>query len=336
MKKAALVVDAYLEDNRIFEVNNKSINRDDCLHLFYELKIAFKKFGYDLSTSDINRPADSDFVIYNEMPRRLPVGDDCKKSFLLILESFLIRPDNWVADSHRYFRKIFTWHDAYVDNVKYFKINFSHKFPDVINKNIKGRHKLCTLIAGNKKSSHELELYSKRREAIDWFEANHPEDFDFYGMGWDRYYFSGPKIVRALNRIPPLTKLFAPRFKSYRGALKAKREVLEKYRFSLCYENARDIPGYITEKIFDSFFAGCIPIYWGANNIEEFIPKACFVDKRDFSGYAELYDFLRNMPEQQHVEYLARIDGFLNSHESDPFRSRYFAARVAEEILNAK
>jgi hypothetical protein len=35
-----------------------------------------------------------------------------------------------------------------------------------------------------------LELYSKRVEAIKWFEKNHPEDFDFYGIGWDRYVSS--------------------------------------------------------------------------------------------------------------------------------------------------
>jgi hypothetical protein len=40
----------------------------------------------------------------------------------------------------------------------------------------------------------------------------------------------------------------------------SKKNTLEKYKFSICYENARDIPGYITEKIFDCFFAGCVPI----------------------------------------------------------------------------
>jgi hypothetical protein len=41
-----------------------------------------------------------------------------------------------------------------------------------------------------KKINHPLELYSKRVEAIKWFEKNHPEDFDFYGIGWDRYVSS--------------------------------------------------------------------------------------------------------------------------------------------------
>ena len=48
--------------------------------------------------------------------------------------------------------------------------------------------------------------------------------------------------------------------------------------FAICYENARDIPGYITEKIFDCFFAGCVPIYWGgAPNVTDHIPANTFI-----------------------------------------------------------
>jgi len=42
-----------------------------------------------------------------------------------------------------------------------------------------------------------------------------------------------------------------------------KKPIMEQYKFSIYHENARNIPGYITEKIFDSFFAGCVPVYWG-------------------------------------------------------------------------
>ncbi len=41
-------------------------------------------------------------------------------------------------------------------------------------------------------------------------------------------------------------------------------------------------PGYITEKIWDSFKARSIPIYWGASNIEEYIPINTFIDFRKF------------------------------------------------------
>lgn len=47
-----------------------------------------------------------------------------------------------------------------------------------------------------------------------------------------------------------------------------KIEFLRQYRFNICPENS-DTPGYVTEKLFDSFEAGCIPIYWGAEGNPE-------------------------------------------------------------------
>jgi alpha(1,3/1,4) fucosyltransferase len=47
-----------------------------------------------------------------------------------------------------------------------------------------------------------------------------------------------------------------------------KREFLQSYRFNLCPENS-NYKGYVTEKIFDAIYAGCIPIYWGSDNNPE-------------------------------------------------------------------
>lgn len=336
MKKAALVVGEFFQNNRIFEIDNQQVNRDDCLYSFYELKQALVAVGYDLATSDIHSPEEAEVVIYNEMPAQLPPLEARHKSFLLLFESSLIRPDNWVFDSHRHFSKVFTWSDELVDGVKYHKINFTHRFPEAITTRLETKTMLCTLIAGNKKVSHELELYSKRFEAIRWFERNQPQCFDFYGMGWDRFYFSGPKLFRALNRITPLSKLLAPRLASYKGAVDSKRSVLERYKFAICYENARDIPGYITEKIFDCFFAGCVPVYWGANNVADHIPAECFVDRRTFSGYEELYAFLSTMSDERYRSYLSSIEAFLVGAAADPFRTRHFAKTVVEAVLDAR
>lgn len=257
-----------------------------------------------------------------------------KPKYLIIFESELIRPDNWNLENHKYFSKIFTWHDDFVDNIKYFKINFAQEIPQAINKDLANKEKLCTLIAGNKKVEHPLELYSKRVEAIRWFEKYHSGNFDLYGIGWDTYHFNGPKIIRALNRIKPLTKLLAPSFPSYKGKVERKKEVLEKYKFAICYENARDISGYITEKIFDCLFAGCVPIYLGANNIIEHIPKECFIDKRDFESYEELYVFMHNMSDDDYSAYLKAIEKFLNSDKIYPFSSEYFAKIIVDTLLD--
>lgn len=332
MIQACIVVSPVYQNNRIFDLTNLSLNRDNCLLGFYLLRQEFSKVGINLSTSDISHPDESSIVIYNEMPQKIPHKINRDKSYLLLFESELIRPDNWDLGKHEYFNKIFTWNDEFVDNIKYFKINFSSEFPASIQKNIASKKKLCTLIAASKSIRHPLELYSKRVEAIHWFERNQPIDFDLYGIGWDEYQFTGPRIIRVLNKIKPLTKLLAPKFPSYQGIVSEKKSTLEKYRFCICYENAKDIPGYITEKIFDCFIAGCVPIYWGANNIDEYIPNSCFIDKRKFDNYEMLYQFINNMKDSEYSYYLENIENFLKSKDINQFSVKYFTKAILSNI----
>jgi len=332
VKKACIVVQKSYQMNKIFDLSDTIINRDNCMYPFYLLKETFKEYGYDLSTQDINTIDESDRVIYNEMPTILPKDKDINKSYLLIFESELIRKDNWDFNKHKYFNKIFTWKDDIVDNKKYFKLNFSQEIPKSINKDLLKKEKLCTLIAGNKKVNHPLELYSKRVEGIRWFEKNYLSDFDFYGIGWDNYTHEN-RYIRFLLHTTKISALFKPNFLSYKGKVDSKQEILQRYKFAICYENARDIPGYITEKIFDCFFAGCIPIYWGASNVLEHIPKECFIDKRDFKTYKELYVFIKKMSDKDYLTYFEKIENFLNSSKSYQFSSYFFANQIISHCI---
>ena len=49
-----------------------------------------------------------------------------------------------------------------------------------------------------------------------------------------------------------------------------KKEYLKQFQFNICSENS-STPGYVTEKLFESFEAGAIPIYWGDENPEPLI-----------------------------------------------------------------
>lgn len=95
-----------------------------------------------------------------------------------------------------------------------------------------------------------------------------------------------------------------------------------------------DVPGYITEKIFDSFFSGCIPVYWGANNIETYIPENCFIDKRKFLSYEDLYSYMKEMSDEEYIGYINNIQAFLKSDLSSPFKAETFAEKVVSEVLN--
>ena len=327
MKRATLVVGKFYQSNRIFNLNDPISNRDNCMYPFYMLKEKLRAQGFDLCTQDIFPAHDSEIVIYNEMPTSLPHKNDIKKSFLLIFESELVRPDNWNKESHKHFAKVFTWNDDFIDNEKYIKYNFSQLLPECISKN--SGEKFCTLIAGNKKSSHRLELYSHREKAIKWFESNHPESFDYYGIGWDRYSF---KYLRPLNRLK-IPKLFGTSM-CYKGMVAVKNETLSQYKFAICYENAKSIPGYITEKIFDCFLAGCIPVYWGPDNIESHIPQKCFIDKRDFRSYEELYLYLTTLPQSEIEQYKSDIQEFISSGAANVFTADHFAEVITEKVCN--
>lgn len=336
MRKACLVVAPPYTDGQIFNRENSRLNRDGCLDFFYYLKLKLAERGYDLDTSDRHSIESSELVIYNEMPKVLPSKSDRKKSVLFIFESELIRPDNWNLDSHQSFDQIFTWHDGFVDRKKYFKFNFTHSgrvpFLKFAEKE-KSRKNFCTLIAGNKSCSHALELYSKRVQIIRFFETHYPEYFEFYGVGWDKYTFSGGLWTRVLNRFSWLRKKMAPKFDSYRGMVDKKLECLQRFKFSICYENAREIPGYITEKIFDSMAAGCVPVYWGAPNIEQYVPRECFIDRREFKTDEELVSYLLKMPASEYDTKLSAIDRYLESQSHRLFEAESVAETVANDLV---
>ncbi len=326
-----------LNKNNYLFLNKDAGIGDDLLLPFNELYLHGKKDGVNFMTLDtIENFENMDGFIFFDFPnlnskyvKKVFKLDSPK--YLIIFEPENVKPDNWLLENHKLFNKIFTWHDGMVDNKKYFKINFSHLFPQSINKELLNKENLCTLIAGNNKNDHPLELYSERIGAIRWFEKNHPKEFYFYGIRWDEY-ISSNRYIRFLLRKSKLSKIMAPYFPCYMGKVESKKEVLDKYKFSICYENVRDIPGYISEKIFDCFFAGCVPIYWGANNIENHIPSTCYIDKRNFDTYEELYKFISNMSDDKYMEYLYAIQSYLKSEKSYEFKVQYFVETVISNI----
>jgi len=285
-----------------------------------------------------------DAALFLNLPRQ-PIGRliaDWRgrtRLFAFLMESEAVLARNWDWSRHRDFDVIFTWRGDMADGRRYVWLNYSKMLRPRFHPARVAPDRLCTLVAGNKFSYHPLELYSKRVEAIRWFEAHHPGDFDLYGYDWDRAIIKYPPAFRWLGKrmkfANVLHRPFYTPFPSYRGPVADKLAVLAQYKFSLCFENARDIPDYISEKIFDCFEAGCVPVYLGAPNIGQRIPPACFIDFRDFSDYGRLYAYLKNMPERTYRGYLGSIYDYLNSREADPYRAEC-AAAIAVRTITAE
>ena len=327
MKKVCFLSSTF-KNNECFDLNSPH-NRDNCNYCFFDLKRAFQRIGFDLSTQDINTCLESEISIQLGMDLNCCPGNG--KKYLILLESPHVDTRMFNQDLHSSFDKIFTWNDRLVDNQKYFKINYSFQFPEKISK--KWDKKLCCMIAGNKTSKHPMELYSERIRTIEWFEKNRPDDFDLYGTQWDEFYFGRSIFGRAFNKLSGFRKT---KFSSYRGKVSSKVETLQKYRFSICYENIKGQKGYITEKLFDCFFAGCVPIYWGAENVLDHIPKECFIDRRNFNNHEEMYLFIKDMDRESYYEYLNAIEIFLSSVRSRQFRAENFSDVILREVFDSQ
>ena len=116
----------------------------------------------------------------------------------------------------------------------------------------------------------------------------------------------------------------------YRGTIASKYEILVDYKFTVCYENSIE-NGYIS-KIFDSFFAGSIPIYSGAPNVKDYIPSSCFIDLNLFDTFDDLYSFLDNMSHSDYIIYRRSIFDFLNSESVKKFYAEEFVKKVESQI----
>ncbi len=73
-----------------------------------------------------------------------------------------------------------------------------------------------------------------------------------------------------------------------------KLATISRYRFCLAFENSI-APDYVTEKLFDGFLAGTVPVYLGAPNVAAFAPDHSYIDAADFKSPADLAAHLHHL-----------------------------------------
>lgn len=233
-----------------------------------------------------------------------------EKLILFMWEPPTVLDKMYLPSVQNWFSKIYTWDDSLVDHLTYFQFHYPVLTGQIPNIPSFAEKKLCTMIASNLPGYGDCNLYSARKEAIAYFESVQEHGFEFYGKtGWDP------------NEHP-----------SYRGAVENKLSTLKNYRFCICYENTHSIHGYITEKIFDCFAAGVVPIYWGASNIESYIPTGCFIDKRRFTTFEQLHTFIQEMSQEEYEQYQQEIRNFLESASAQQFTQESLVQHFYEAI----
>ena len=187
------------------------------------------------------------------------------------------------------------------------------------------------------------ELYTARLKAVEFFHRF--GEVDLYGRGWNRpparvgktwtpgiMRRMGTALWRLRQRIVP-DPVYVAAAGANRGPAKSKSETMSQYRFALCFENSV-LKGWMTEKLFDCFFCGTIPVYWGAPDIIDWVPAECFIDMRQFRDFAELRSFLHGLRPADEQRYRDAGRAYVESDRFSSFRGEAFAD-LMEKIVAA-
>ena len=316
--------------------NEETSNRDFVNDPYIALRSRLGSYGIELHTADQFRRAKPSIEIHlNAVQQEEALAI---RRYLIAAECREIWPANFNSEVIKRYRKVFTWSDDLIGREPFVKFQFGHRFfvPQI--SGFENRPRLCCLIAGNKALTEatSADLYQERVRIIRWFERHAPSEFDLYGTGWNappkRTGVVWSRVHRACCVLFSQKSRFF--FPSYQGRVDSKNKTYARYKFAICYENVGGSEGYITEKIFDAFFAGCVPVYLGAPNVTTYIPANCFLDRRNFGGHEDLYQFMKHMKESEYLRHQQAIVDFLTSEQAERFTIDAFASTIADAIID--
>lgn len=233
------------------------------------------------------------------------------RRFFLTSEPPIIDRIAYDPKTKEHIGKIFLQVSDYVDNETTFKIFYP--VTPVMTDQIPPFHekKLATMCFSNKNAHDPRSIYGTRQGVARYFTARQPDDFDLYGRYWEGW-------------------------KLWKGTVMDKIGTIKQYKFCFAYENMTGQRGYITEKIFDSMIAGCVPIYLGATDIEDYIPKTCFIDRRDYPTFHSLVHTLNTMDEATYNTYIEAIREFLSSPAAYTFTPEALAETIRVHVKEAE
>lgn len=299
------------------------------------LREEFLRQGIELNTPDVNKGRDVAFDLFFEGKEFV---DDGIPKYLVALENPNINRLNQDRDYCKRFRKVFAWDKRLHDLPNVVKIMVPNRlefgpFPPFAERDI-----FSCLINANKAFREPLQgdLYLERINTIRWYERNAPAYFELYGMGWQKpapAFDLWGKLKRSVASLRVKLHGYRP-FPSYRGEVRDKSSVMRRSKFAYCYENTLGPDNYITEKIFDSLLSGCVPVYWGAENVLDYIPANCFIDRRLFKDMAAVHRYLQSITAEQHAGYQTNIANFLRSESGRQFSAENFVQTIASEVLS--
>lgn len=306
-KKTIFIDPSYrvFDSDGLFDLANSVLNRDGQLLPFHRLRKHLKSRGVSVHTADYlfqdDHPEKSQKNYYSlgllDNFERILIEQRAHLTGFVLMEPPVVAPTLYKALPRltTVFDRVYV-HNTSGDGYSLNGVNISklHRLywpiphNDVLETywNKKERMKRVVVINGSHNPPVKIrEQYSLRITAM--VELSQIGIVDLYGRGWDKWWSREAMWLPYWRNRRVLMSI-------YKGQCASKFEVLQNYEFCLCFENM-SMNGYITEKIFDCFYAGTIPLYKGAPDILDYIPADAFVDCRKYSTWIEMWKDVSTM-----------------------------------------
>jgi hypothetical protein len=328
----------YYQQDRIKNASFEEIDRHHTYNPTFTnrlLRTEFLKRGIELNNPDVNQGKEVAFSILHDGQE---IDHIPTPKYLIATENPYICPLNKNQDYLQSFNGVFTWNAnlLHLPNTTHVFIPNQIEVKDT--PSFTNRPIFSCIINANKAFPTPVvdDLYRERIQVIRWYQKNAPQFFSLYGLGWNKpepaFTFS-KKISRRIKRLATQAFGYRP-FPSYAGEIADKGSVYQMAKFGYCYENVANLPDYISEKIFDCFFNGCVPVYWGSSTIEKHIPSNCYIDRRNFKNTEETHQFLLSIDETHYQKYQDNISSFLTSPKAMEFDTTSYVSIIVNKVLS--
>ena len=320
----------FSQEYAYFTHNKKKIYREDKNIGLNNLKKKINNEGFALTTTDVIKNykiCDVEMHFFGSFEKR-----NAKYHYCILPEIKEVAKNCEINLLKKKYDKIFTNIEDNIDNKKVFFINLpqSNKCKKIFLK----KKKIFCIFANNKSLNCYTKYsgYVERVRLINWFLKNYPDTIDIYGENWNTFYSENYYLNRFVLLLKKKLNLKKVLSKNFKGFAKYKIPILSRYKYNFCFENYYGSKGYFTEKIFDSFYAGTVPIYLGCLNVEKYLPSNVFINFKKFRSFNELYMYINSINEKKYLKFQNNIVDFLSSKNFNKFHYNRFSKTIISHI----
>jgi hypothetical protein len=97
-------------------------------------------------------------------------------------------------------------------------------------------------------------------------------------------------------------------------------EFLSQCKFIIAYENNSQYPGYMTEKLFQAYYAGAIPLYYSHQSVINDVNKKAFIYAADFDSEQSILEYVKLL-DQDNSHYCRVWNNIIINDEARNYQS---------------